>query len=124
MPPAERGDEPFSQRADAGGVLEAKDFTLEARVSTDSPALVKPVLEKLITKGTVKPGGAPGEFLVQAEMTGTSARDLNRSLLSALRGAEKRTRLRAQWTSAGVTEKFFDYVPKGVSRMPSSERAK
>ena len=95
-----------------------------ARVSTDSPALVKPVLEELITKGTVKDGSASGEFLVEAEMTGVSARDLNRALLSALRGAEKRTRLRAEWTSAGAIEKFFDYVPKGVSRTPSSERAR
>jgi hypothetical protein len=100
--------------------MQAKNFKLEARVSTDSPALVKPILEKLITRGTVKPGGAPDEFLVVAEMTGASARDLNRSLLSVLRTAEKKTRLRAEWTSAGVTEKFFDYVPKGVTRMPSS----
>jgi hypothetical protein len=105
-------------------VLQAKDFKLEARISTDSPALVRPVLEGLVEKGTVKRGSAPGEFLVEAEMTGTSARDLNRSLLSALRGAEKRTRLRAQWTSAGVTEKFFDYVPKGVRRASSSGKPK
>ena len=105
-------------------MMQAKNFKLEARVSTDSPALVKPVLEKLITKGTVKPGSTPGEFLVEAEMTGMSARDLNRSLLSALRTTEKRTRLRAEWTSAGVTEKFFDYVPKGVSSLSSSERTK
>jgi hypothetical protein len=25
---------------------------------------------------------------------------------------EKKTRLRAEWTSGRVTEKFFDYVPK------------
>ena len=105
-------------------MMQAKNFKLEARVSSDSPALVKPILEKLITRGTVKPGGAPGEFLVEAEMSGASARDLNRSLLSALRTAEKKTRLRAEWTSAGVTEKFFDYVPKGVSHRTSSEKAK
>jgi hypothetical protein len=43
-------------------------------------------------------------------MTGNSARDLNRQLLSTLR----RTRLRAEWTAAGVTHRFFDYVPKGT----------
>ena len=102
--------------------MPAKRFKLVARVSTDSPALVKPVLEKLIAKGAVKGGNTSDEFLLEAEMTGTSARDLNRSLLSAVRAAEKRTRLRAEWTSAGVTEKFFDYVPKGVSRVPATEK--
>jgi len=47
-------------------------------------------------------------------MTGPAARDLNRSLLSALRRAERRTRLRAEWTAGGMTERFFDYVPKGT----------
>lgn len=38
---------------------------------------------------------------------------MNRSLLSALRGAEKKTRLRAEWTSEkGAGEGFFDYVLK------------
>ena len=40
----------------------------------------------------------------------------NRQLLSELRRAEKKTRLRAEWTSGGVTEKFFDYVPKGTKK--------
>ena len=91
-------------------------FSLVARISTDAPARVEPVLRELIAGGTVRAGDKAGEFLVEAEMTGASARDLNRSLLSALRGAERRTRLRAEWTSAGVTEKFFDYVPKGTRR--------
>jgi hypothetical protein len=38
--------------------------------------------------------------------------ELNRSLLSALRKVEKRTRLRAEWTSGKTTERFFDYVSK------------
>jgi hypothetical protein len=45
-------------------------------------------------------------------MTGNSARDLSRQLLSTLRRAQRRTRLRAEWTAAGVTHRFFDYVPK------------
>ena len=92
---------------------------LAARVSTDSPGKVRPILLKLFSDGTVKAGGAPGEFLVEAEMTGTAARDLNRALLSALRAVEKRTRLRAEWTSGATTEKFFDYVPRGVIRKPA-----
>jgi hypothetical protein len=54
-----------------------------ARVSSSSPEAVKPVLEKAVAKGSVKEVG--GEFVVEAEMVGDSARDLNRSLLSALR---------------------------------------
>jgi hypothetical protein len=36
--------------------------------------------------------------------------------LSEMRRAEKKTRLRAEWTSGGITEKFFDYVPKGTKK--------
>ncbi|MDG7007737.1 MAG: hypothetical protein JRN06_05795 [Nitrososphaerota archaeon] len=94
--------------------MSTRRFRLVARVSTDSPAAVLQVLRRLITDATVKPGAVPAEFLIEAEMAGPSAKDLNRSLLSALRAVEKRTRLRAEWTSGGVTEKFFDYVPKGT----------
>jgi hypothetical protein len=52
-------------------------------------------------------------FEVEAELTGESARDLNRMLLSQMRKAERRTRLHTEWTADGVTERFFDYVPKG-----------
>ena len=53
---------------------------------------------------------------MQAEKSGESAKELNRQLLSELRRAEKKTRLRAEWTSGSVTEKFFDYVPKGTKK--------
>jgi hypothetical protein len=56
------------------------------------------------------------EFLVDASVEGESARDLNRDLLTALRHGEKRTRLRAEWTWNGTTERFFDYVPKGTKK--------
>lgn len=91
-------------------------FKLVAKVSTDSPDKIKPVLLRLLPNGTVKRGSDASEFLVEAEVEGTSARDVNRSLLSALRAVEKRTRLRAEWASGGTTERFFDYVPKGVSK--------
>jgi hypothetical protein len=46
-------------------------------------------------------------------MEGASARELNRTFLSALRKVEKRTTLRAEWTSDdNTTERFFDYVLK------------
>ncbi len=89
-------------------------FSLVARVSTENPSAVQPVLAELINDGTVTLAG--DEFLVEAEMLGESARELNRLLLSALRKVERRTRLRAQWTSGDTTERFFDYVPKGISK--------
>jgi hypothetical protein len=93
-------------------------FKLVARVSSSTPKAVKPVLEKVLPKGSIKE--ADGEFVVEAEMEGASAKDLNRSLLSALRRAEKRTRLRAEWTGKdGTTERFFDYVLKKVTKAAS-----
>jgi len=78
-----------------------KHFKLVARVSSSNPKAVKPVLEQSVKKGLVK------------EVDGESAKELNRSLLSALRRAEKKTRLRAEWTSSdGTTQRFFDYVLK------------
>jgi hypothetical protein len=56
-------------------------------------------------------------FEVDAELTGESTRDLNWRLLSEMRKAERRTRLRAEWTADGVIERFFDYVPKGKKKV-------
>jgi len=89
-----------------------KRYSLSAVISTDDPEAVRPVLERLIVRGSVTTGGSADKFRVRAEMYGVSARDLNRDLLSALRRVEKRTRLRSEWTSEGTTERFFDYVPK------------
>jgi hypothetical protein len=87
------------------------NFKLKARVSSSNPRAIQPALEALATKGSVKKVGE--EFVVEAEMKGTSAKELNRSLLSALRRVEKKTRLRAEWTSNNTTiERFFDYVLK------------
>lgn len=87
-----------------------KSFTLSARVDSDSPDSVEPVLRSLLGKGAVEKEGAT--FVVKAEMQGGSSKELNRDLLSALRRAEKKTRLRAEWTSGGTTERYFDYVLK------------
>ena len=72
--------------------------------------MIRQALDQLSAKGSVKKDGE--EFLVEAEMEGASARDLNRTLLSALRKVEKRTTLRSEWTSGETTERFFDYVLK------------
>jgi hypothetical protein len=88
-----------------------KKFSLVARVSTDNPRVIGAALRKIITNGTVK-RMASNEFLVRAELLGENAKELNRSLLSGLRSVERKTRLRAEWESGSVIEKFFDYVPK------------
>jgi hypothetical protein len=88
-----------------------KAFRLVADVSSDNPVKIRPVLEGIVGAAAIT--SIPGGFHVEAELAGESAQDLNRSLLSALRRAERRTRLRAEWTAGGVTERFFDYVPKG-----------
>jgi len=88
-----------------------KRFTLTARVSTDNRQAIKQILEELVAKKSIT--STDEGFLVKSTMYGESARELNRSLLSALRKVERKTRLRAEWTFGGKTESFFDYVPKG-----------
>jgi len=90
-------------------------FRLNARVNCNDLAAAKRVLEQLLPNGTVRE--SEGELLVEAEVAAATARDLNRTLLSALRRVEKKTRLRAQWTSPdGTTESFFDYALKKVTK--------
>ena len=93
-----------------------KRFRLTARVSSSSPQAIRPVLEKFITKDSVKK--EDDEFIIETEMQGSNAKELNRSLLSALRKVEKKTRLRAEWISDdGSTSRFFDYVLKKTSKI-------
>ena len=91
-------------------------YTLDAQVSSDNPKAIRAVLGRLFGESSVAAGPATSEFRVHAVMEGTSARDLNRTVLSELRRVEKRTRLRAEWTAGGVTERYFDYVLKGQRR--------
>ncbi len=98
-----------------GEALVQRRFKLSARISSDNPSAIKTILQEFSAgKGSVK--ATEEGFEVEAELTGESARDLNRMLLSQMRKAERRTRLRAEWTADGVTERFFDYVPKGKKR--------
>lgn len=90
-----------------------KKFKFSALVSSDNPSAIKPVLERIIgDKGTVKSTGEG--FEVNAELEGESTRDLNRMILSEMRRAEKKTRIRAEYTSDNTTKRFFDYVPKAT----------
>lgn len=92
-----------------------KKFKLYACISSSTPSAIKPVLERIIgSEGTIKSTG--DGFEVNAELKGESARDLNRTLLSEIRKAEKKTRVRAEWTIEGTTEKFFDYAHKGTKK--------
>jgi hypothetical protein len=93
------------------GAVSAHRFDLVADVSSADAAAIEPTLRRLVG-GEITPT-ADG-FRVVATLAGESAQDLNRSLLSALRRIERRTRLRAAWTEAGVTQRFFDYVSKGT----------
>jgi hypothetical protein len=99
----------------AGEVVVQRKFKLSARISSASPSAIRTVLKRFLgDKGSVKP--VDGGFEVKAELMGESARNVNRVLLSQMRRAERRTRLRAEWTAEGVTERFFDYVPKGKNK--------
>ncbi len=92
-----------------------KTFSLVARVSSDSPAAVRAPLDRVVgSKAKIE--ATDDGFRVEATLSGESAKDLNRQLLSEMRRAEKKTRLRAEWTSGGITEKFFDYVPRGTKK--------
>ena len=88
-------------------------YRLSARVSSNDLAAARAVLHELLPDGRIDDDQA--ELLVEAELAGDSAKELNRSLLSALRRAQKKTRLRSQWTAPdGTVERYFDYVLKKV----------
>ena len=86
-------------------------FKLKARVSRSDARTIRQALDQLAARGSAKE--AAEEFVIEAEMDGASAKELNRTLLSALRKVRRNTTLRAEWTSSdGTTERFFDYVLK------------
>jgi cell division septal protein FtsQ len=60
-----------------------KTFILTAKVSSNNPQTIKKTLQEFIPDGTIK--RAEQGFLIEANIQGKSARDLNRALLSALR---------------------------------------
>jgi hypothetical protein len=91
-------------------------FSVIADVSSDDLPAVRPVLLEVIDSAAVI-DSADG-LHVQGFMDGTDARDVNRRLLSALRRAEKKTRLRAEWTAKGYVHRFFDYTPKSTRPAP------
>ncbi len=87
-------------------------FSLIGDVSSDNLAAVRPVITDVIADATVTE--VPDGLHVVGTLDGADAREVNRLLLSALRRAERRTRLRAEWTADGQVHRFFDYVPKST----------
>jgi len=86
-------------------------FKLHARVSRSDAKTIRQALADLAAKANITQEG--DELIIDADLDGESAKDLNRRFLSALRKVHKRTTLRAQWTSpANLTESYFDYVLK------------
>ena len=78
--------------------MSEKKFKLSARVSSATPSAIKAVLERMIANnGSIKP--TDDGFEVKAEFKGECAKDLNRMLLTEMRRAEKKTRLRSEWTA-------------------------
>ena len=64
-------------------------FSLTARVSTENPTAIKRALKEFMPEGSIT--ATEEGFVVRAKLTGTSARELNRNLLSALRRIERKT---------------------------------
>lgn len=95
------------------GAVAVLRYTVRARVTSENPSGLRPVLRRLFPTGSVTLTGDPKELVLEGEIEGTKAQELNRALLTELRRVERRTRLRAEWTLGDTTEKFFDYVPKG-----------
>ncbi len=85
-------------------------FKLKARVNRSDARTIRQALDQLAARGSISREG--DGFLVEAEMEGASAKELNRTLLSALRKVQKRTTLREEWTYGNTTERYFDYVLK------------
>ncbi len=91
-----------------------KRFVLVANINTEDPAKIEKALSELVGVNAIL--RTEDGFKVKMTMEGVSAREMNRSFLSALRNVEKKTTLRSEWTCDKTTERFFDYVPKGIRR--------
>jgi hypothetical protein len=92
-------------------------FRLTGEVSSDDLAVIGPVLAQMVGDAAIT--STHDGLHVEGVMAGTDAREVNHQLLSALRRAEKRTRLRAEWAGDGYIYRFFDYVPKSTRAAPS-----
>lgn len=95
--------------------MSGKTYTLTAEIRTANPHDVGAYLSHhpgpwAVTKKVTG-------FTIMAQMSGESARLLNRRLLSALKRIEKRTTIQAEWKHNGTVWRFFAYVVKGNRRI-------
>lgn len=87
-------------------------------VSSNDLAAIRPVLTQMVGDAAI--AEIYDGLHVQGVMDGADAGEVNHRLLSALRRAEKRSRLRAEWTSGGgYVCRFFDHVPKSTRVAPA-----
>jgi hypothetical protein len=93
--------------------MPSKTFNLSATVHSNIDGVRVP-MERLLGP-TAKIERTLDGWQIDAVISGASAKELNRQLLTEMRRVEKKTVLRAEWTSDGVTEKFLDYVSKGTN---------
>jgi hypothetical protein len=91
-----------------------KKFVLVATINCEIPDKIQTKLIELVGVDAIL--RTDEGFRIKTALEGQSARELNRLLLSALRSIDRKTTLRGEWTSDGITERFFDYVPKGVRK--------
>jgi hypothetical protein len=82
------------------GFLVVFIIQLCARISTEGPKLIKPVLKEILPKRKIT--SRDEGFLINATMQGKNVRELNLSLLSALRRIERKTSLRSEWKSGSA----------------------
>ena len=92
-------------------------FNVRALIRSRDRDKIRPVVERLFAGGRVSISAErKDEIAAEAVLSGTSARDVNRSILSELRRFEKRTTMRSEWTYGSSTESYFDYVLKKKAR--------
>ena len=95
--------------------MNSTSFKVKARIRRSDARTIQHALEQLAAKGSVTK--AAEGFIVEAELEGASAKELNRTLLSALRKVQMNAKLRAEWVSSDKTiETFFDYTLRKRSR--------
>ena len=95
--------------------MNSTSFRVKARINSSDARTIQNALEQLAAKGSVTK--AAEGFIVEAEVEGANAKELNRTLLSALRKVQMKATLRAEWVSRDkATETFFDYTLRKRSR--------
>ncbi|HEY5241441.1 MAG TPA: hypothetical protein VIJ22_08250 [Polyangiaceae bacterium] len=90
--------------------MSLRTFRLSATVSCSNLDGVRAPIERVLGPEARVERTDQGLRIEADAVVGVDARELNRQLLSAMRGVEKATRLQSEWTADGTTESFFDYV--------------